>query len=303
MKNQEEQSTRFAAVDIGSNAVRLLLAESYGPQATSYKKLKLYRVPVRLGAEVFDSGKISEELYLKLAKALGAFRLLMEVYEVDFHKIYATSALREAGNQEQVIENIQKDTGMIIELITGGTEAKLILSSNDFPYLDRRFSYLYVDVGGGSTEISLFNHSGFSKSSSFKIGTVRIFLGKDKQSEWDRMNAWLEEQISDQNPLAILGSGGNINRIFKRARKAPGQALFYKELMKEYNTFKPLSIKERVLQQDVTRDRAEVIVPAMDIFLNVMNKTGIQQVIVPKVGLADGMVRQMLKERLEAPKV
>ncbi len=296
-ESTEKKATRLAAIDIGSNAVRLLLAESYDLETMSYKKLKLYRVPVRLGAEVFSTRKISPPLYVKLKKALKAFRLLMDVYEIEEHKIYATSALREAKNQVSIITNVWEDTGLQIELITGQTEAKLILSSNDFPYLDKRFSYLYVDVGGGSTELSLFNHKKVAESESFKVGTVRIFLGKDKVTEWKRMEKWLRKNILQENPLAILGSGGNINRIFKRARKIPGQPLFYRELKKEYDTFAPLSIHERVLQQDVTRDRAEVIVPAMDIFLKIMDVTGIQQVIVPKVGLADGMIRLMISER------
>jgi exopolyphosphatase/guanosine-5'-triphosphate,3'-diphosphate pyrophosphatase len=294
---------RLGAIDIGSNAVRLLVADvGYKSEETSelyIKKIKLYRVPVRLGLEAFTEKYISEALLTKLIKTMQAFRLIMDVYEVEDYRCCATSALREAQNGKEVMAAVKKKSNIEIRLIDGQEEAKLILSNKLSNLLDKRFAHLYVDVGGGSTEISLLKGEALGLSKSFKIGTIRLFKQKVKAETWTALQKWLEQEIQPQMPLAIIGSGGNINRVFKRSNNRYGHPLQYDYLLQERELLNKLSLEDRIMLQDLNRDRAEVIVPALDIFLFIMKQTGIKQVIVPKIGLADGVVRQLFREKME----
>jgi len=292
---------RFAAIDIGSNAIRLLVVDYISKEGNGkpiFKKLKLFRIPVRLGVEVFANGKISKNLGQQLIKTLQAFQLLMEIFEVQHFKAYATSALREATNKKGILEKVAAKTGIRIEVITGKKEAQVILNSNIEPFVDARFNYLYVDVGGGSTEISLYSTSKIPISTSFKIGTVRMMKKKAEQKEWDRLQQWLIKIINPKKPLAILGSGGNINRVYKRSGKKGNDPLLYTHIKAEREYLNGLTIDERIEKEDLTKDRAEVIVPALDIFLFVMEQTGITQIIVPKIGLSDGIIREIYQEQL-----
>ena len=293
---------RLGAIDIGSNAVRLLVADvGYRNLETKelyIKKIKLYRVPVRLGIEAFTTKRISETLLTKLIKTMQAFRLIMDVYDVEDYRCCATSALREAHNGKKVIDAVREKSGIKIRLINGQEEAKLILSNKLSNLLDKRFAHLYVDVGGGSTEISLIKGDSLSLSKSFKIGTIRLLKQNVKAEIWTDLDEWLQQKIQPKLPLAIIGSGGNINRIFKRSNNRYGHPLQYDYLLQERELLNKLSLEDRVMLQDLNFDRAEVIVPALDIFLFIMKKTGIQQVIVPKIGLADGVVRHLFQEKM-----
>ena len=296
---------KLAAVDIGSNAVRLLVAElsiadKKKPTEIKNKKLIMYRIPVRLGVDTFSGGHISLSKIDQLCKSLEAFRLIAEVYEVQDWAICATSALREATNARQVADVVKQRTGLNIQLIDGDSEAALILSNKLFTMdiLDHRFSHLYVDVGGGSTEVSLVSLRGIAASKSFKIGTIRMFQNHVALQEWQALTQWLVHTIKPKKPLSIIGSGGNINRLFKISESHKGQPLPYRYLKQEYNLLAPLSIEERVTLQDLTPDRAEVIVPALEIFLHIMEKTGITQVMVPNIGLSDGIVLTLFQQKM-----
>ena len=289
---------KLAGIDIGSNAARLLVAEvKQQPEngEISIRKIKLYRVPVRLGGDAFTLGKISQKNTERLIKAMRAFQLLMEIYEVEAYRACSTSAMREASNSTEIVAAVRASTGIDINIIDGQEEARLIFSNklSEQASLDSRFQHLYVDVGGGSTEISLLRGDEVVQSRSFKIGTLRIFKEKVKQSTWDEMEKWLEKRIRPKLPLTIIGSGGNINRIFKRSGNLAHQPLMIEDLRKEFDLLSALSIEDRIYIQDLNDDRAEVIVPALQIFLFVMDHTGVRQVVVPKIGLSDGIVRML----------
>lgn len=286
---------RLGGIDIGSNAVRLLVADVQERENgdVQVKKLKLFRVPVRLGIDTFSEGVISAALIEKLVKTMKAFRLMMEVYEVEDYMACATSALRQSSNKQAVVEQVAAESSIQIQIIDGHEEAELIQSNRISHLLDKRFDHLYMDVGGGSTELSLLSDERFSHSRSFEVGTIRLFKNKVQPSEWQAMETWLEHTIKPRKPLAIIGSGGNINRIFKRSYHRTGTPLLYSYLKQERELLAALDMQDRVQLQDLNMDRAEVIVPALDIFLFVMEKTGIQQVIVPKIGVADGLVKRL----------
>ncbi len=295
---------RLAAIDIGSNAVRLLIGEVFntkGEQKPKFRKVKLFRLPVRLGMDSFLNKKILAKNEERLHRTMHIFKELMDLYEVVAHRAYATSAMREAENAGKIIKQVKKQTGIKIEIIDGQTEAMLILSNKELlgDSFDPRFSHLYVDVGGGSTEISLLEGNGISESKSFKIGTIRVLKDIAKIENWAAMKKWLIEDIRPKNPLNIIGSGGNINRVLKRSGNMRFQPLMYEQLKRERNLLATLSIEDRVQLQDLNQDRAEVIVPALDIFLFVMKHTGIRQVMVPKIGVADGILREIHEEHLK----
>lgn len=295
---------RLAAIDIGSNAVRLLIADVKGDKhgnIAHFRKVKLFRLPVRLGEDAFLRGKISPETVTRLTKAMHIFQGLMEIYEVGDYKACATSAMREAKNGKAVIKAVKQGSGVLIQVIAGKDEAGLILSNQALltHQLDTRFSHLYVDVGGGSTEVSLINRKGVLASRSFKIGTIRLFKDKVDPREWDKLEEYLLTHIKDHLPLNVIGSGGNINRIFKRSGNLPYEPLMINTLQKERDLFAALEIDDRIALQDINRDRAEVIVPALDIFLFIMAKTEIRQVVVPKIGVADGVARQLFIEIMD----
>ncbi len=298
---------RLGGIDIGSNAVRLLVADITYNKATNekwLKKIKLYRIPVRLGMDAFTKGKISPSLKKKLCDTLQAFRLIMKVYEVEDYRACATSALREASNSEDVIATVKKKTDVDIRIIDGKEEAELILANNVAAsrMIDDRFYHLYVDVGGGSTEMSIIGKIGIVERRSFKIGTIRLLKEQVKPQKWDELKEWLQTHVAPLTPLSIIGSGGNINRVFKRSYNHKGQPLVYDYLKQERNLLATLSIEDRIKLQDLNRDRAEVIVPALDIFLFTMEHTSIRQVVVPKLGLADGIIRKLFDDTLIASK-
>lgn len=254
------------------------------------KKQTLVRVPIRLGEDVFDSGTISEAKIDHLIQSLKAFRLLANVYGVKGVRCCATSAMREATNSQEVMERVQRESGMDIEIISGKLEAELIVNTFSIQDLLRDQSYLYIDVGGGSTELTLLEKGKRVKSASFSIGTVRSLKNKVEPAAWDEMHQFLAGLPDEHGSLTAIGTGGNINRIFKENGNFFGEPLHRNDIRRHRNRIASYSFNDRVDQLRLRPDRADVIIPAADIFLSVMNSAKIDEIFVPKLGLADGIV-------------
>ncbi len=284
---------RYASVDIGSNAVRLLLcnvSEEHG--LTHFNKGELVRIPLRLGEDVFSSGKISEERSIRFLKTMKAFRLLIDVYDPIAYRACATASLREAENGDELVKRVMKDCGLKIEIIDGKTEAEIIYSNHTEAQLNHDKSYLYIDVGGGSTEITLFVQGKWQASRSFNIGTLRYLQGKVSKESWEEMKQWVKEATLSYHQIYAIGSGGNINKIFKMLGRKD-KPLLFSQLKELYVELKPLSLEERMEKWGLNPDRADVIVPAAKIFLSIMRTAGIEKIYVPQIGLADGIVHQL----------
>lgn len=295
--------TKFGAVDIGSNAIRLLISnviEEKGKKPI-FKKSSLVRVPIRLGADTFVLGSISEENIARIINAMEAFKLLMKVHNVEKYKACATSAMREATNGLEVIAKIKDKTAVEIEIITGKKEAAII-SSTDLKKLIscNESTYLYVDVGGGSTELTIFNKGSVVNSKSFKLGTVRL-LNNDKNENkelFKKMEEWIKSNTKNIKRIALIGSGGNINRIFKMSGREVGKPLSYIYMNTQYEYLKKMSYKQRVCTLGMNPDRADVIVPATKIYLSAMKWSNARQIFVPKIGLADGIIKNLYYNKL-----
>ncbi len=281
----------YAAIDIGSNAVRLLIADVIErADHPVVKKTSLVRVPIRLGEDVFDSGRISNAKRDYLIKSLKAFRLLTEVYGIQYVRCCATSALREASNREEVILQVEMQSGIHIEVIDGKLEADLIYRTFWTQDLLKDRNYLYIDVGGGSTELTWLEKGRRIKSASFRIGTVRALQGKVETSEWDLVRNFLQDLRAEHGQLMAIGTGGNINRLFKENGNRFGEPLSRGAIRKHRDRIASYSLQDRIDVLRLRPDRADVIVPAADIFLRILDHAEIEEVFVPKVGLADGIV-------------
>ncbi len=290
---------RFAAIDIGSNAVRLLIADIIETESDlSIKKLSLTRVPIRLGASVFDTGSISSSKAKTLAKTMKAFRYLIDVYNVKDFRACATSAMREAKNSQEVIEKVKEYSGVEIEVINGQTEANLIFSTFKTQKLDPKQTYLYIDVGGGSTEVTLLKNGKRIHARSFKIGTVRILKGKVKPKAWEEMQAWVTKIAADSQDALAIGTGGNINRLFKMSKLAYGELMSLEQLKQMHAEVKVLPFKQRIEKLRLRPDRADVIVPAGDIYITILSAAKINQMSVPKIGLSDGIALYLYRKHL-----
>lgn len=293
---------RIAGIDIGSNAIRLLICNvidtSEGPV---FKKSSLIRVPIRLGADVFTKGKIGKRNVKRLIHAMKAFKHLMLVHDVVDYKACATSAMREADNGTAVIAKLAKESGIHINIISGKEEADIIYSTHIEQLLDPKRTYLYVDVGGGSTELTLFSGQDKVTSRSFNIGTIRILTDRVKPKYWGEMSKWVRQQTEDYTRVEIIGSGGNINKLFKMSGQTIGKPINLKYLNDTLENIEGLTLEERVLKLDLNVDRADVIVPASKIFVTVMEACEAKRVHVPKIGLADGIVRTIYRERYLNP--
>jgi exopolyphosphatase / guanosine-5'-triphosphate,3'-diphosphate pyrophosphatase len=286
-----DRNLTYAAIDIGSNAVRLLVAEVIEREDHPVvKKHTLVRVPIRLGEDVFDNGRISEARRDHLIKSLKSFRLLTEVYGVQQLRCCATSAMREAEDREEVIARVKTECGVDVEVIEGSMEADIILNTFWTQDLPKEHSYLYIDVGGGSTELSLLQNGRRVKGASFLIGTVRMLKGKVQESAWDEVREFLTVLRDRHDGLTAIGTGGNINRIFKENGNAYGEPLLRADIRKHRDRIASYSYADRITRRRLRPDRADVIIPAADIFLQVMELAGVEEVFVPKVGLADGIV-------------
>ncbi|MFD2725856.1 Ppx/GppA phosphatase family protein [Hyunsoonleella rubra] len=286
---------KYAAIDIGSNAVRLLISnviEEKG-RPVVFKKNSLVRVPVRLGADVFIKGRISKENFERMKDTMLAFKLLMQAHKVLKYKACATSAMRESKNGKAVVDGILEHSGISIDVIGGEEEAAIIAATDLNSYIDPSKVYLYVDVGGGSTEFSVINNGKQIVSRSFKIGTVRLLNDMVKNEAWIELEQWIKEHTWQYEKINVLGSGGNINKIFKISGKAVGKPLTYFYLTTYYNTLQSYSYEERITELNLNQDRADVIIPAMRIYLSAMKWSKAKHIYVPKIGLADGIIKSI----------
>jgi len=284
----------LAAIDIGSNALRLLIAEAVvtGKDKQYFRKISLTRVPLRLGEDVFGKGKISDDKAKKLIKSLKAFRYLMEVNEVEHFRACATSAMREAKNGKEIRKLIQKKADIDLKIIKGSEEADIIFANFHTAKLSPTQGYLYIDVGGGSTEVSLIKNNKRIKSKSFPLGTVRILKGKVNDSIWSEAREWIEGLNINEDIIAI-GTGGNINRIYKESVHSFGEKIAYNEIESIVKHISTFSYENRIKLLKLKPDRADVIIPAGKIYLSFMKHVNATQMIVPKVGLADGIIYQL----------
>jgi exopolyphosphatase/guanosine-5'-triphosphate,3'-diphosphate pyrophosphatase len=284
----------FAAIDIGSNAIRLLFCRVYVvDNKPHFNKEELIRMPVRLGEDVFLNGKISDEKANRLITALKGFSELIKAYGVQRHRAVATSAMRDAQNGEQIIARIKSEAGIDVEIIDGKNEASLVFSNHIEEILNPKHAYLYTDVGGGSTELTLYFDNKVIAAKSFNIGTVRMLLDKVDKNEWDEMKSWLKKNTFGIHPLHAIGSGGNINKIFKMSGKKETKHLSYDRLKGIYEMLCSYTYQERIERLELKPDRADVIVPAAKIFLTVMKNADIEKIFVPQIGLSDGLVHEM----------
>ncbi len=292
-----ENSLRFAAVDIGSNAVRLMFAYVFetdlGP---IFKKASLIRLPIRLGESSFHNKNIPEDKVNALVHSLKGFKDLMKAFDVISYRACATSAMRDAKNSVEVIEKIRTQCGINIELIDGNEEASLIFENHIAEKLGGHDAFIYMDVGGGSTEFTLYNDGKKKESRSFNIGTIRLKDDLVAETTWTDMNLWLTKIKSIYSPKQIIGSGGNINTLFKLSYQKEMEPLKRAKIKKLLKQLKNLSYDEKIAKLGLRPDRADVIVPATELFLLAMNKSGVKEVIVPKVGLADGIIHQLYDE-------
>lgn len=286
---------KYAAIDIGSNAVRLLISniiEQEG-QPTLFKKSALVRVPIRLGTDVFLTNRISEENAERLIDTMKAFKLLMKSHRVVKYKACATSAMRESINGKDVVDMVLKKSGIQIDVIEGEEEAAIIAATDLNKFIDSSKSYLYVDVGGGSTEFTIIHEGKSVASKSFKIGTVRILNDMVQNDAWSELEEWIKTNAKPYEKIDVIGSGGNINKIFKVSGKMVGKPLSYFYLTSYLNTLQSYSYDERITILDLNQDRADVIIPAMRIYLSSMKWSGAKNIYVPKIGLADGVIKSI----------
>ena len=286
---------RLAAIDIGSNAARLLITDVIDNpgQTPDFIKVALVRVPLRLGFEVFDRGEIPPEKASKVIKTIKAYKLLLEVYEVKHFRACATSAMRDAINGIEIMKKVRDETGINIEIITGQEEASLIYENHVAEELKADESWLYVDVGGGSTELTFFSDGKLVFKESFNIGTIRLLKNQVNESSWEVMKEFIRTKTKGFHHVSAIGSGGNINKIFSLSKRKEGKSLSLDVLRDYYKEFNNLSLPQRISLYKLREDRADVIVPALLIYINVMRWAEAQEIFVPKIGLADGLVHQL----------
>ncbi|MCD7977158.1 MAG: hypothetical protein LUG51_08355 [Tannerellaceae bacterium] len=293
-KTAMEQIT-LAAIDIGSNAIRFLvnnIERCHGKDI--YKKVAFLRVPIRLGEDVFGNGEIGESKAERLYHAMQGFASMMKAYQVNQYLAYATSAMRDARNGNEIVRSILQKSGIRIDIITGQQEADIILEAGAGKYtVDPGRNYLYMDVGGGSTEITLISGQKKIKSYSFQIGTVRMLAGKVTKEEREKYKKWLKEAYRDYAPLSIVASGGNINKIHKLIGSNKDQSVSYVELNVLYDTLKGMTYEERMTDYQLNPYRADVIIPAMKIFLTASKICKVSDLFVPKIGLVDGIIHHL----------
>ena len=289
---------RLAAIDIGSNAARLLISDVVvGPQGnTEFIKAALIRAPLRLGFEVFDKGEIPPSKVEKVIKTLKSYKLLLDVYEVKHVKACATSAMRDATNGAEIIRKVKAETGIDIKIISGQEEASLIYENHIADSMTRDESYVYIDVGGGSTELTFFSDGKLIFKESFNIGTIRLLKNQVHESLWDEMKEFIRERTKGYHHVTAIGSGGNINKIFSLSKRKEGKPLSLDLLRDYFKEFSNLSVTQRMTLYHLREDRADVIVPALLIYINVMRWADTEEIYVPKIGLADGLIHTLYEE-------
>lgn len=290
----------YAVIDVGSNAARLLFANAYGDKDNiRVEKATLIRIPLRLGKDVFHIGKISKQKEEDFIKTMKAYKLLLEVYKTNGFKAVATAAMREAENSDEILKKIKEATGIKIKVISGAMEASIIRNTNKIAFSNPERLTVFVDVGGGSTEISAERNGELIKLKSFKIGTIRMLTNEYDKYIWTSIANWFKEFKDEFDSVNVVGSGGNINKINKIFGQANSIFLNINTLQNAHDHLNELSIEERMNEYGMRQDRADVIVPAAKIYLTIMNILKTKHIAVPKIGLADGMVHQLYKEYLQ----
>ncbi len=288
---------KLAAIDIGSNAARLLISEvSENGGKTIFTKLNLIRVPLRLGFDVFDKAEISKRRITMLIQTMKAFVLLMKAYEVEQVKACATSAMRDAANSEDVLRKVKQETGLDIAIISGDEEAALVYETHVAENLDKEHAYLYIDVGGGSTELSFFADGKLKYKESINVGTIRLLKNMVDEEQWNEFKTKVKANIKSKLPVIAIGSGGNINKVFSLSKRKDGKPLSLQLLKDYYKEFSNYSLEERIRVYKMKDDRADVIVPALQIYVNIMRWADIEEIYVPKIGLADGLIQSLYEE-------
>jgi exopolyphosphatase/guanosine-5'-triphosphate,3'-diphosphate pyrophosphatase len=289
---------RLAAIDIGSNAARLLISEVLMDENGEpvFSKLNLCRVPLRLGIDVFSTGEISKPRIGMVLQTMKAYKHLMNAYGVDHMIACATSAMRDARNSTDIIRKIKMETGIDIEVISGSYEAALIYESHIAEHMDKNGQFLYIDVGGGSTELTYFNKGRLAFKQSFNIGTIRLLKNQIVDDDWEVMKDTIKKQIKPNGKIITIGSGGNINKIFSLSKLKDGKPLSLNHLREYFREFSNFSVHELRLRYQMREDRADVIVPALRIYINVMRWAESEVIYVPKIGLADGLIQHLYAE-------
>jgi len=289
---------RLAAIDIGSNAARLLISDVIiGPQGNpEFIKAALVRAPLRLGFEVFDKGEIPPNKVDKVIKTMKSYKLLLDVYEVKHVKACATSAMRDATNGAEIIRKVKAETGIEIKIISGQEEASLIYENHIAENMTKEESYLYIDVGGGSTELTFFTDGKLVFKESFNIGTIRLLKNQVSEALWDEMKEFIKQKTKGYHHVTAIGSGGNINKIFSLSKRKEGKPLPLDLLRDYFKEFSNLSVNQRMTLYHLREDRADVIVPALLIYINVMRWADTEEIYIPKIGLADGLIHTLYEE-------
>ncbi len=288
---------KLAAIDIGSNAMRLLINYVYEIPGSRpvFNKTSIVRMPIRLGEDVFTNKKISEKNTARLVDAMKAYKLMMDIYGVEHYLAYATSAMRESANGKEVVSKIKKQSGIGIEIIDGNTEAQLIFATELQSFVLDGNNYLYVDVGGGSTELTFISNGEVQFSQSFPVGTVRLLEGKVEQNVYPEMKKWIEENIR-KHDVDLIGSGGNINHVYKYSGVKLGKPLAGSYLRSRYKKVREMSYEERLQELNMKTDRADVVEYALEIYTKVMKWSRAKKIHVPKIGISDGMIRSLYEK-------
>jgi len=289
---------RLAAIDIGSNAARLLISDVIpGTKGRpEFVKVALVRVPLRLGFDVFDKAEITPLKAEKLLKTIKSYKYLLDVYDVKHLKACATSAMRDARNSDEIIRKVKSETGIDIKIISGQEEASFIYENHIAEGMTDVESYLYIDVGGGSTELTFFSDGKLIFKESFNIGTIRLLKNQVTELLWDEMKEFIKLKTKGYHHVTAIGSGGNINKIFSLSKRKEGKPLPLDLLRDYFKEFSNLSVPQRISLYKLREDRADVIVPALLIYINVMRWADAQEIFVPKIGLADGLIYTLYEE-------
>lgn len=289
---------KLAAIDIGTNACRLLISEviPVDGAATKFNKLNLVRIPLRLGFDVFETGEISKEKKGMLFQSMKAYSHIMNAYGVSKHIAVATSAMRDAKNRKEIVQKVFLETGINIQIISGDFEASLIYESHIAEKLDQDSNYLYIDVGGGSTELTLISRGEMMFKESFNIGTIRLLKSQVTETDWEYFKQKVKEATRSYTKLVAIGTGGNINKVFSLSKRKDGKTLDLDLLRSYYKEFSSCSLEERIQLYQLREDRADVIVPALLIYTQVMKWASINEILVPKIGLVDGLIQHLYEE-------
>lgn len=289
---------KLAAIDIGSNAARLLVTEVTDEENNKacFTKLSLVRVPLRLGFDVFETGKISDKKIQLFLETMRGFLHISNAYQVKALKACATSAMRDAANSKEIISLVKEATGIEIEVISGSFEASLVFENHIAENLDKEHSYLYIDVGGGSTELTFFCNSELIFKESFNIGTIRLLKNQVPDSSWDQMKEVIKNKTKGFKTVVAIGSGGNINKVFSLSKRKDGKPLTLDLLRDYYKELSNVSLHDRISIYKLKEDRADVIVPALKIYITVMRWAGAEEIYVPKIGLADGLIQHLWQQ-------